>query len=197
MTNKKQFIYISLLPLVTIIVLILGAGYFLLADEIKLPKFDKGTQIRRLENFPTIIYTEEGAAYEKQRKVLKNEQELNEFLNYIDPAGLVTLKETINFDKEYVIAVSTEVEDPETHKVKVKKVYEDKAKKSLLIAVQETFPGGDCAVEVSPHIAVDIVAINKTDWDIGFDRIKTEEACESNDEEETTDDQSTPSENTN
>ncbi|RJR27125.1 hypothetical protein C4561_03100 [candidate division WWE3 bacterium] len=196
MTDKKQFIYISLLPLVIIVLLIFGAGYFLLADEIKLPKFNKGTQIRRLENFPTIIYTEEGKQYEKQRRVIKSEEELNDFLNYIDPAGLVTLKETVDFNKEYVIGVATEVEDPETHAIKIKKVYEDKDKKSLLIALHETFPRENCTVEVSPHIAVDMVAINKTDWSIDFERVKEEEPCEE-ENDEATDEQSTPSEDSN
>ena len=69
--------------------------------------------------------------------------------------------------------------------------------KSLLIAVQETFPSDNCTVETSPHIAVDIVAINKTDWDIGFDRIKTEEPCDNNEDEGSNDEQSSSSENTN
>ncbi|KKS09976.1 MAG: hypothetical protein UU64_C0012G0019, partial [candidate division WWE3 bacterium GW2011_GWF2_41_45] len=44
--------------MVVIVVLMIGAGYFLLQGEIKLPGFNKGTQIRRLDGFPTVITTE-------------------------------------------------------------------------------------------------------------------------------------------
>ncbi|KKS40037.1 MAG: hypothetical protein UV27_C0025G0001, partial [candidate division WWE3 bacterium GW2011_GWA1_42_46] len=59
MTNKtKTTLNMSLIPLVVIVVLMIGAGYFLLQGEIKLPGFNKGTQIRRLDGFPTVITTE-------------------------------------------------------------------------------------------------------------------------------------------
>jgi hypothetical protein len=176
MTEKKK-IYISLLPLFVIIVLILGAGYFLLADEIKLPKFNKGPQIRRIEGFPTTVFVSEGTIADKQRKVLKSEQELNEFLNSVDKTGMLTMRDKINFDKEYVIAVSTEVVKEDNHKVKVRKVYEDKTAKTLLVSIVETFPGDTCTIEVNNHIGVDLVAINKTDWTIDFERIKDVDEC--------------------
>lgn len=176
--NKK--IYISLLPLVVIILLILGAGYFLLADEIKLPKFNNGPQIRRLEGFPTNVFVQESSSSQKQRKVIKSEQELNEFLNSIDKSGMLTLREKIDFNKEYIIAVATEVEKLDGHKVKIRKVYEDKSAKSLLVSVVESFPGEYCNAEINPHIGVDLVAVNKTDWKIDFERVKDVMECTKN-----------------
>ena len=176
MTDKRK-IYISLLPLFVIIALILGAGYFLLVDEIKLPKFNKGPQIRRIEGFPTTVFVEETAVADKQRRVIKTEQELDEFLNTVDKSGMLTMRGKINFEKEYVIAVSTEVVKEDNHKVKVRKVYEDKSTKTLLVSIVETFPGDKCAIEINPHIGVDLVAINKTDWIIDFERIKDADEC--------------------
>jgi predicted Ser/Thr protein kinase len=176
MTDKRK-IYISLLPLIVIIILILGAGYFLLADEIKLPKFNKGPQIRRIEGFPTTVFVEETAVADKQRRVIKSEQELNEYLNSVDKTGMLTMRDKINFDKEYVIAVSTEVVKEDEHKVKVRKVYEDKDSKTLLVSIVETFPGDTCNIELNPHIGIDLVAINKTDWTIDFERVKDVEEC--------------------
>lgn len=176
MTDKRK-IYISLLPLFVIIALILGAGYFLLADEIKLPKFNRGPQIRRIEGFPTTVFVAETATTDKQRKVIKTEQELDEFLNAVDKTGMLTMRDKINFDKEYVIAVSSEVVKEDNHKVKIRKVYEDKATKTLLISIVETFPGDTCTIEINPHIGVDLVAINKTDWKIDFEKVKDVEEC--------------------
>lgn len=182
MTNNNK-IYISFLPLLIVILLVLGAGYMLLVDEIKLPKFNKGPQIRRIEGFPTTVYVAEDRLYEKQRLVLENESELNLFLNQLDPSGMLTMRDEINFDREYVIAVASEVEVEDNHRVKVKKVYEDKDDKTLLVSIEEVFPGETCLIENSPHIGVDIVAINKTDWNIEFERVKVTEECE--DEEST------------
>lgn len=177
--QKKKLLYISFIPLTIIVLLIIGAGYLLLADDIKLPKFDKGPQIRRLAGFPTIVYVDKETKADKERLVITNEKDLNEFLNRVDKTGLLTMRDKVDFNKEYVIAVATSVEDPEGHKVKVKKVYEDKPNKSLLVSIQETFPGENCKVESAPHIAVDLVAINKTNWKIEFDKVKDISNCSS------------------
>lgn len=177
MTNKQNTtLNMSLIPLFILIVLILGAGYLLIQGEIKLPKFNKGPQIRRLEGFPTIIYTETNL--EKQRRVIKNEQELNEFLDYVDESGLVTVNEKINFEKEYLLAVSTETEQETGHTIKVKKVYEDKEDGVLLVYIEETEEGENCEPESDPNIALDIVAITKVDQEFTFDKVKKVKNCD-------------------
>jgi hypothetical protein len=176
----KQKIYISLLPLFVIILLIIGAGYFLLVDEIKLPTFNKGPQIRRIEGFPTSVVVDPATKMDKQRLVIQAEHELNTFLNNVDKTGMLTMREKIDFNKEYVIAVGSEVEQAVGHRIKIRKVYENKAEKSLLVSLVETYPGEKCTPEVNPHVAVDLVAINKTDWNITFERIKDTEECSAN-----------------
>lgn len=173
--GKAQLLYISLIPLVVIILIIIGAGYFLLADEIKLPKFDEGPQIRRLEGFPTIVYTDR--VLEKQRKIITSQDELNQFLNEVDPTGLLTLKDEINFEKELVLAVTSETESQDEHKIKIKKVYEDKEDQSILVSIEETFPGDTCEVEEAPHIAVEVATIDKTEYEIEFERLKKVVEC--------------------
>lgn len=177
MTNKgKTVLNMSIVPLIVIVVLILGAGYFLLQPELKLPWFDKGTQIRRLDGFPTVLTTDK--EYQKQRRVIKNKEDLAEFLNYVDPTGLTTMRDPVNFDREYLLAVSSDLQDETGHKIKVKKVYEDKNKKQLLVLIEETDKGDGCEVEKEGNILVDIVAISKTDYKIDFDVVQKVEECE-------------------
>lgn len=176
MTSKqKTILNMSLIPLVIIILLILGTGYFLLEGEIKLPKFKRGPQIRRLDPFPTVVYTEK--PIEKQRRVIKSEKELNEFLNYIDETGLLTLKEKVNFEKEFVIGVSTDTNDQTDNSLRVKKVYEDQPKSQLIVSVKEEVPGENCEVTNDKNVAVDLVAISKTEYNITFDRVKSIKEC--------------------
>ncbi|KKS30972.1 MAG: hypothetical protein UU92_C0014G0019 [candidate division WWE3 bacterium GW2011_GWA1_42_12] len=135
MTNKtKTTLNMSLIPLVVIVVLMIGAGYFLLQGEIKLPGFNKGTQIRRLDGFPTVITTE--------------------------------------------MPLEKDLQDETGHKMRIKKVYEDKNAKHLLVLIEETDKGGNCEVEVEGNITADVVAISQTDFEISFDRVKKVEDCE-------------------
>ena len=72
--NKQEaFLRVSLLPLLVLVALILGAGYFLLKDEIKLTSLEKKPTIQRLEGFPTVIYTDK--QIEKIRKIKKKKKE--------------------------------------------------------------------------------------------------------------------------
>ena len=195
--TKKTLINMSLLPLILILVIILGAGYFLLQGDIKFPKLDRGPEIRRLQGFPTVVNTDQDL--ERKRVVIKSNDELNNFLNSIDKTGLLTLKDKIDFNKEYLIGVSSATEVVGDHKIKVKKITQKETTKEISILIEETFPGKTCVQENSMNIAVDLVAITKTDVKIGFDRIKTVKDCEVKEEEDTdtTNSPSTPGESNN
>ena len=186
--NKKQhtILNMSLLPLAVIILLIIGVGYFLLKGEVELPKFNRGPQIKRLQGYPTVIDTTKDI--EKIRKVLKNETELGEFLNTIDSSGSLTVKDSINFDKEVVIAVTTSTNEEDGHKIKIAKVYEKKDEKVLLVRVDETEMGEGCETEKEKNVALDLAVLTKTDWEIDFERKKIIEECR-NEEEEITEQQ--------
>jgi hypothetical protein len=167
----------SFLPLGIIIVLIIGVGYFLLKGDIKLPNFNKGPQIGRLEGFPTVIDTTKDLI--KVRKVLKSEVELAEFLNTVDGSNQLSVKEKIDWNKQFVIAVTTDTNDESGHRIKVAKVYEDKKGKSLLISLGEVAKGKGCDVQTGKNIAIDLVTITKTDFNIDFERTRSYETCES------------------
>jgi hypothetical protein len=176
MTKKTHTIYMSFLPLVVIILIILGAGFFLLQGEIKLPKFNKGPQIRRLEGFPTVIYTNK--QIEKQRLVIKSEEELYNFLNMVDETGLLTVREDIDFEKEFVLAVASETEKEVGHEIEIRKVYEDKEDGTILVSLRETFPGETCEIEIDEHIAIDVAVMSNTEHGIEYERVKKFEECD-------------------
>lgn len=183
--NQRASLKVSLIPIVILIGLIIGAGYFLLQGEIELPSFNKGPTIQRLEGFPTVIYTDK--EMEKDRKVIRSEQELNEFLNQIDETGLLTVREKINFEKNVVLTVISGTNDDIGHKIKIRKVYEDKEENEILVEFEETNPDDDCEMELDKNITVDMVVLSGTGWDIDFEKITKVIECEKkeeNDEEQ-------------
>ncbi|EKD94765.1 MAG: hypothetical protein ACD_25C00235G0001, partial [uncultured bacterium] len=89
------------------------------------------------------------------------------------------------------LAVSSDLQDETGHKMRIKKVYEDKNAKHLLVLIEETDKGDNCEVEVEGNITADVVAISKTDYEISFDRVKKVENCE---KEEVTEEETQPTE---
>ncbi len=176
MTKQTHILNMSFLPIVLLIALILGAGYFLLAGDIDIAKLLKREpEVRRLAGFPTVINTTE--ILEKQRTVIKSEQELATFLNSVDKSGLLTLNEKINFDKEFLIGVASKTFEETGSTVKVRKLYEDKENKALIVSIKQIDSGENCEIEAQPNVAVDLVAVSKTDWQIKFDTIKETKVC--------------------
>ncbi len=176
MTSKQHItLNMSLLPLAIILILILGVGYLLLKGEIKLPKFNQGPQIRRLTGFPMVVNTDKDL--EKQRLVLKSEQELDQFLNFIDSSGNLVLKDKIDFSKEFVLAVTTPTNLESGRSIKIKKVYEDKKNNRLTVSIEDKVLGQNCEVNNQKNVAVDLAVISKTDAHISFERIRKVQEC--------------------
>jgi hypothetical protein len=180
--RQRAELKVSLFPIVILIGLILGIGYFLLQGEITLPKFNKGPTIQRIEGFPTVIYSDR--EMEKQRLVITSEEELNEFLNYVDETGLLDVEENINFEKNVVIAVSSDTNEEVGRKIKIDEVYEDKEENEILVEFVETKPGDSCEIEIDKNITVDMVILSKTDMEIDFEKITKVVECEDNDDDE-------------
>jgi len=176
--NQKAQLNVNLIPLVIIVGLILGAGYFLLKDEINLPKFNRGPTMRRLEGFSTLVYVDDDFEIERQKKVIKSREELSEFLNSIDKSGLLEVKDKIDFNREFVLAVNSEVHDTTGYRTKIDEIYEDKKEGRLIVLVEEKEPGETCEEDPDRNVTLDIVALSKTDLDITFDRVKKVEECE-------------------
>jgi hypothetical protein len=174
--KQKATLRVSLIPLAIILILVLGVGTFLLKDEIKLPNFNKEPTITRLAGFPTTVVTTK--QLEKRREVITTNEQLNEFLNSIDESGLLKVQENINFDKDIVIAAISGTNEFKGVVEKIRKVYQDSTKKRLFVLVEETVPGKTCAPEPGKNIAVDIITLSKTDWEIRFDKVTKTLECE-------------------
>jgi len=171
----------NLLPVALLILLIIGAGYLLLKGEVKLPDFfNTEPQVRRLNGFPTVLYTSE--KLEKQRLVIKTQEDLQAFLQTVDKTGILQLQEKVDFSKEYLLGVSSETVDFTGSTMKIRKVYQDKENKKLIVELRQTLNDEECPdIEKDPNIAVDVVAINKTDWGIEFELVKDKKTCEKDD----------------
>jgi len=176
--NQNAQLNVSLIPLAIIISLILGAGFFLLKDEINLPKFNRGPTMRRIEGLSSLVYVDDDFEIERQKKVIKSREELNEFLNTIDKSGLLEVKEDIDFDKEFVIAVNSGVHEETGHRTKIGRIYEDVTENRLLVLVEEKESGDSCDKDPDRNVTLDIVAVSNTDLRISFDRVKKVEECE-------------------
>jgi hypothetical protein len=171
MPKKTNTLYMSFVPVILLLVLIAGAGYFLLKDDFKLPKiFNNEPQLRRLEGFPTVVNSAQ--PIEKQRVVIKSQDELIAFLKTVDPTGSLALGEKINFDKEYLLGVAAKTATEGDTQIKIRKLYEDKKAKEILVSIREIDPQGPCVKTGQSIIPVDIVAISKTDDSIKFEVIK-------------------------
>lgn len=147
-------------------------------DDIDLSKiFNREPQVRRLDGFPTVINTNQ--VIDKQRMLIKTQAELETFLKTIDPTGITTLPEKIDFEKEYLIGVSTKTLNNTGTSLKVRKLYEDKEDKKLLASIKQEVPNEKCPVNPQLNIVADLVAISKTDFAIDYELIKEIQAeCE-------------------
>lgn len=175
--NNKNFsltLYISFLPIVILVLLILGAGYFLTEGEFKLPSSNEFSA-RSIEGFPTTVLTTN--VLDKQREIITSQEQLDAFLAKIDSAGQIKVNDNINFNREYVIAVSSETLESDGYKLKVDKIYNDTDDDKIVVKLLLTEPGETCELEQATNVAVDLVAVKKTDRVIDFERFKRTKEC--------------------
>lgn len=178
MTKSKSSM--NLVPVVLIFVLILGAGYLLLKDTLKLPWFrdDSTVEITRLEGFPRTWDTQK--EIKKARRVIKNEAELKEFFSYADmadEASLNAILSKVNFDKESLLGITSDTQSETEGLIRVKKVEIDKVKKKLNVKIIQYKPDTTCVPEIKSNILIDIVKISANDNEIGFDVVKENRSC--------------------
>ncbi len=180
--NKQQTNYHrqagNILPVVVIVGLILGAGYLLMGEDFKLPKLAGEPKLERIEGFPRKIYITDGSERDKKREVITSEEELTQFLNEVDDTGQIQFNSAVNFNREYLLAVSTNLLDEDGHGFKIKKILKDTKDKSLTVVLERKDPDDSCEVEMDPNIWVDFAKIDKTDWKIEFEIVKKVEPCD-------------------
>lgn len=168
--------YMNLVPVAVIVLLILGAGYLMTKGELKIPGFGDELEVRRIKGFPTVVST--SAMIEKKREVIKSQERLNEFLDEIDPSGVLAVNDKIDFGSEYVLAAATETRDTSGYEIRIRRVYKNQKDDTLRVSVKEQRPGEGCEVEEEQTVAVDLIAITKTDKEIGFEVAKQINNCE-------------------
>lgn len=177
MNNKGQITYVNLFPVIIIILLIVGGGYLLTKDDLQLPWKNNGSvRVRKVQNFPTNLPTT-NENFQKQRLVIKSEAQLQELLNSINEQAYQQLTETINFDKEYVIAVTSDTKFSGGTELKIRKIYDEKEDNKYLVSIRERVPGDTCITTQELNVAIDLVTIRKTDREIEFERVKEIYKC--------------------
>lgn len=178
MNNKMHKMSgLSALPLLIILGLIFGAGYFLLKGNIDLSFLEQSNKLEmeRLENFPTTVGVSENL--DKQRVVIRSEDDLIDFLSYVDKSKALSVSEKIDFDKTMLIGVSTKTFDTGGYSIKIEKIYIDKEENKLLVSSMITKPGDNCITDQVLTSAVDLVAIDKTDMEIDFELKRQTNFC--------------------
>lgn len=173
--NKSSKKKINLIPLFILLGLIVAVYFVFLSDQ-EILQLDKDLEVRRLNGFPTVAYTDK--ELEKQRAVITSEEELIEFLNYVDESGYLVVREDIDFNKEMLLGASTSTNEYEGTTIKIKKLYEDRDSNTLLVSLRETEPGDSCEVVENSNVAVDLVAIDITDMKVEYERVKQVKECE-------------------
>ncbi len=173
---KSIKLYVNIIPLAIILLLIGAAGYFLFGRDLEIPIEDRRTKITRFENFPQKIYVDEER--DKMQKVIKSEEELNEFLNEIDVEGKLNFNENVNFNRHYLVAATTKTLDAENYEFKIDKIIKDTDSKKLMISRERVEPEEDCKIEGEKNIWVDFIKINKTDWTIKSELVKKKLPCD-------------------
>ena len=90
---------------------------------------------------------------------------------------MLQIKEKINFNKEYLVAINTDTQDRTERTARIKRITEDKTKNIMAVSIEESEKDEKCDVEKDNNFIVDIVAVTKSDKTFDFDRKKSIEAC--------------------
>lgn len=194
---------LNLLPIVLLLILLCLGGYLLLKDDLNIDglKSDDTLDIKRVESFPNKVYT--AKQMEKQRRIIKSQEELDAFFNEIDESDTLKFNEKVDFDKEWVIAVTPDLQENDGHAIKIKKIEIDKEDNSYKVVIVNTKPGDNCEgeYEATTTLPVDLAVVEKKDLEtakIEFESVIEEKPCKpsSLDLEEDTGDQETTGTNT-
>ena len=165
------------LPILLIVFVVIVASYFLYFKDI-LNKFisqQDSIDAETVEGYPRIIYRE--GPFEKQRKIFQTFAELNSFLNEIDPTGL-TETPNIDFNKYYAIVVTEENEIESGHSVEIDNLTINKEAKELNVLVVKNDLDKECVTVEEKYVPIDIKVIEKTDYEITFEKVIKTLDCE-------------------
>lgn len=170
--NKKNL----LIPLIVIVVLISVLGVILWNENILKIFKPYPYALTRVDNFPAVIETANKVA-EKKRLVVSTQEEFDKVINELISDRSKVQIPTIDFNQNRVIIAATETNETLGYSVKISSVIKNDENKKLNTIVTFTKPGETCINEEKTNVAIDIVTIEKNDYEVEFDRESKTKEC--------------------
>ena len=165
-----------LIPLVLIVVLISVLGVILWKENILDLFKPYPYALTRVDNFPAIIETTNKVA-DKKRLVVSSQEEFDKVINELVSDKSKIKIPTVDFSKKRLIIASTETNDTTGYSVKIRSVIKDDQTKKLDAIVTFTKPGETCINEEKNNIGIDMVTVEKNDYEVTFDRENKTKEC--------------------
>jgi len=163
--NKKNL----LIPLIVIVVLISILGVILWKENILDVFKPYPYALTRVDDFPKVVETS-NKVNDKKRLIVSSQEEFDKVINELVSDKSKIKIPSIDFNKNRLIIASTETNETLGYSVKISSVIKDDQNKRLNTVVTFTKPGETCINEEKVNIAIDMVTIEKNDYEVDFDR---------------------------
>jgi len=170
--NKKNL----LIPLVVIVVLITVLGVILWKENILDLFKPYPYALTRIDNFPAVVETTNKVT-DKKRLVVSSQEEFDKVMGELLSDKSKVKLPTVDFSKNRVIVASTETNETTGYSVKISSVIKDEQNKKLNTIITFTKPGETCINEEKTNVAIDVVTIEKNDFEVTFDRETKTKEC--------------------
>ncbi|NBO17313.1 MAG: hypothetical protein EBV07_00250, partial [Proteobacteria bacterium] len=132
--------------------------------------------LTRVDNFPAVVETANKVT-DKKRIVISTQEEFDKVLNELLSDKTKVKIPTIDFDKNRVIIAASETNETTGYSVKISSVIKDDQNKKLNTIVTFTKPGETCINEEKTNVAIDMVTVEKNDFEVEFDRETRTKEC--------------------
>lgn len=170
--NKKNL----LIPLIVIVVLISILGVILWKENILDVFKPYPYALTRVDDFPKVVETS-NKVNDKKRLIVSSQEEFDKVINELVSDKSKIKIPSIDFNKNRLIIASTETNETLGYSVKISSVIKDDQNKRLNTVVTFTKPGETCINEEKVNIAIDMVTIEKNDYEVDFDRETRTKEC--------------------
>jgi len=170
--NKKNL----LIPLVIIVALIAVLGLILWKENILDLFKPYPYALARIENFPAVVETTNKVS-DKKRLVVSSQEEFDKVIDELISDKSKVKLPSVDFSQNRVVIASTETNETTGYSVKISSVIKDEQNKKLNTIVTFTKPGETCINEEKTNVALDIVTIEKNDFEVTFDRETKTKEC--------------------
>jgi len=132
--------------------------------------------LTRIDNFPAVVETTNKVT-DKKRLVVSSQEEFDKVMGELLSDKSKVKLPTVDFSKNRVIVASTETNETTGYSVKISSVIKDEQNKKLNTIITFTKPGETCINEEKTNVAIDVVTIEKNDFEVTFDRETKTKEC--------------------